>query len=53
LQWEALCEIVFEGRLRNAEAAELARLAGHGVGNAVDEVDDEDEPKSLVNKKYF
>ena len=53
LQWEALCEIVFEDRLRNAEAAELARLAGHGVGNAVDEVDDEDEPKSLVNKQYF
>jgi hypothetical protein len=53
LQWEALCEIVFEDRLRNAEAAELARLAGKGMGNAVDEVDDEEEPKSLVNKKYF
>ena len=53
LQWEALCEIVFADRSFNAEAAELARLAGKGVGNAVDEVDDEDEPKSLVNKKYF
>ena len=52
-QWEALCEIVYHDRLCNAEAAELARLAGKGVGNAVDEVDDEDEPKSLVNKKYF
>ena len=52
-QWEALCEIVFADRSFNAEAAELARLAGQGVGNAVDEVDDEDEPKSLVNKKYF
>ena len=54
LQWEAFCEIVFNDRFRNAEAAELARLAGQGVGYVVnDEVDDEDEPKSLVNKKYF
>ncbi len=51
LQWEAFCEIVFNDRFRNAEAAELARLEGHGVGNAaVDEVDAEEEPKSLVNK---
>jgi hypothetical protein len=54
LQWEVFCEIVFNDRFRNAEAAELARLEGHGVGNAaVDEVDDEEDPKSLVNKKYF
>ena len=53
-QWEALCEIVFADRECNADAAELARLAGQGVGYVVnDEVDDEDEPKSLVNKKYF
>ena len=53
LMWEQFCESVYNDRFRNAEAAELARLEGHGVGNAVDEVDDEDEPKSLVNKKYF
>ena len=53
-QWEKLCEIVFADRECNADAAELARLAGQGVGYVVnDEVDDEDEPKSLVNKKYF
>ena len=53
-QWEKLCEIVFVDRECNADAAELARLAGQGVGYVVnDEVDDEDEPKSLVNKKYF
>ena len=52
-KWDALCEIVFADRECNAEAAELARLEGHGLGNTVDEVDDEDEPKSLVNKKYF
>ena len=51
--WEKLCEIVFEDRSCNAEAAERERLEGHGVGYTVDEVDDEDEPKSLVNKKYF
>ena len=53
LMWEKLCEIVFEDRSCNAEAAERERLEGHGVGYTVDEVDDEDEPKSLVNKKYF
>jgi hypothetical protein len=52
-QWLALCEIVFADRECDAEAAELTRLSGQGVGNVVDEVDDEDEPKSLVNKKYF
>ena len=54
LMWEQFCELVYNDRFRNAEAAELARLQGHGVGYAVDEVDDEEEPtKSLVNKKYF
>ena len=51
--WEQFCELVYNDRSRNAEAAELARLQGHGVGSAVDEVDVEEEPKSLVNKKYF
>ena len=53
LMWEQFCESVYNDRSRNAEAAELARLQGHGVGSAVDEVDVEEEPKSLVNKKYF
>ena len=53
LMWDQFCETVYNDRSRNAEAAELARLQGHGVGYAVDEVDDEEEPKSLVNKKYF
>ena len=53
LMWEQFCELVYNDRFRTAEAAELARLQGHGVGYAVDEVDDEEEPKSLVNKKYF
>ncbi len=54
LMWEQFCEIVYNDRSRNAEAAELARLQGHGVGNAaVDEVAAEEEAKSLVNKKYF
>lgn len=51
--WDQFCEKVYNDRSRNAEAAELARLQGHGVGYAVDEVDVEEEPKSLVNKKYF
>ena len=53
LMWDQFCESVYNDRSRNAEAAELARLQGHGVGYAVDEVDVEEEPKSLVNKKYF
>jgi hypothetical protein len=54
LQWEALCETVFKDRLENAEAAELARREGHGLGNAaLDEVDSDEEPKSLVDPKYF
>lgn len=53
LMWDQFCEKVYNDRSRNAEAAELARLQGHGVGYAVDEVDVEEEPKSLVNKKYF
>ena len=54
LQWVALCEIVFKDRLQNAETAELARREGHGVGNAaLDEMDSDEEPKTLVDPKYF
>jgi hypothetical protein len=57
LLWEQFCELVYNDRFRNAEAAELARLQGHGVGNAavgeVGEVAAEEETTSLVNKKYF
>ena len=54
LMWDQFCETVYNDRSRNAEAAELARLEGHGVGNAaVDEVDTEEDATSLVNKKYF
>jgi hypothetical protein len=50
----ALCEIVFKDRLQNAETAELARREGHGVGNAaLDEMDSDEEPKTLVDPKYF
>ena len=55
-QWEQFLEIVYNDRERNAETAEQARLAGHGVGG----VGNEDnagtvaEPvKSLCNKKYW
>jgi hypothetical protein len=56
VQWEAFCELVYNDRNRNAEAAEEARLRGVGVlvGAAnVDEGADEEVSKPLVDKKYF
>jgi hypothetical protein len=55
--WEQLCEIVYNDRSCNAETAELARLQGHGVVNAAvddnEEMNDEEEVKPFVNKKYY
>jgi hypothetical protein len=54
--WEAFSEIVFNDRERNAETAEQARLAGHGVGGVgnEDNAGTVEEPvKSLCNKKYW
>ena len=54
--WEAFCELVFNDRELNAEAAEEARLRGVGVlvgGANVDEGADEEVSKPLVDKKYF
>jgi hypothetical protein len=50
--WEQFCELVYNDRSRNAEAAELARLHGVGIA-AVGEVAAEEEAKSLVNKNTF
>ena len=54
--WEAFSEIVYNDRERNAETAEQARLAGHGVGGVgnEDNAGTVKEPvKSLCNKKYW
>ena len=51
--WEAFSEIVFNDRERNAETAEQARLAGHGVGNEDNAGTVEEPVKSLCNKKYW
>ncbi len=51
--WEAFCDIVFNDRERNAETAEQARLARHGVGNEDNADIVEAEVKSLCKKKYW
>ncbi len=54
--WEQFCDLVYNDRHHNAEAAEWARLRGDGgvnVDDAVGEVAAEVEANSLVDKKYF
>ena len=56
VEWEAFCELVFNDRNRNAEAAEEARLRGVGVlvGAAnVDKDADEEVAEPLVDERYF
>ena len=56
VEWKAFCELVFNDRKRNAEAAEEARLRGVGVlvGAAnVDKDADEEVAEPLVDERYF
>ena len=56
VEWLAFCELVFNDRKRNAEAAEEARLRGVGVlvGAAnVDKDADEEVAEPLVDERYF